>query len=145
MPGMPSRASCCPCTGRPITSPSRSPSIAISPPPAVAERFARTPRAVPAAFGLLARTHDLDRFVRSLSRPEALERLGIWQLHLPERHELPPERLRDIASRCVLTGGQIRNIVLAAALLVDDGPIEETHLLEALRRDYERRGTLCPL
>ncbi|HEY6190253.1 MAG TPA: ATP-binding protein [Pyrinomonadaceae bacterium] len=80
--------------------------------------------------------------------PEAAERWAIWQLHLPQAHTVDDELLDEVAERCVLSGGQIRNAVLHASLLaLDDGGAEvnSTHLLAAVRREYRKAGAVCPL
>jgi hypothetical protein len=79
--------------------------------------------------------------------PEAAERALIWQLHLPPQHAVADTYLDEVAARCQLTGGQIRNAALHAALLaLDDGiPLEATHLEQAVQREYRKAGTVCPL
>jgi SpoVK/Ycf46/Vps4 family AAA+-type ATPase len=79
--------------------------------------------------------------------PEAAERWAIWQLHLPQAHTVDVEWLDEVAERCVLSGGQIRNAVLHASLLAldDGGALNEAHLLAAVRREYRKEGAVCPL
>jgi len=79
--------------------------------------------------------------------PEAPERWAIWQLHLPVDHQVDPQLVREVAARCQLTGGQIRNAVLHAAMLaLDDGaPMRTPHLEAAVQREYHKAGALCPL
>jgi SpoVK/Ycf46/Vps4 family AAA+-type ATPase len=79
--------------------------------------------------------------------PGAAERLDIWQLHLPPQHGLPEPFLDEVAQRCALTGGQIRNAVLHAALLSASGRgrMAQAHLESAIRREYRKLGTVCPL
>ena len=79
--------------------------------------------------------------------PEAAERWSIWQLHLPATHAIDDTLLREVAGRCTLTGGQIRNAVLQASLLaLDDGQvITSTHLEAAVQREYRKSGAVCPL
>jgi SpoVK/Ycf46/Vps4 family AAA+-type ATPase len=79
--------------------------------------------------------------------PEATERWSIWQLHLPTRHMVDEALLREVAGRCTLTGGQIRNAVLQASLLaLDDGQvITSAHLEAAVQREYRKSGAICPL
>ncbi len=79
--------------------------------------------------------------------PEAGERWAIWQSHLPATHAVEPALLREAAARCALTGGQIRNAVLHAALLAaTDGKIvTASHLTSAVQREYRKMGTSCPL
>jgi ATP-dependent 26S proteasome regulatory subunit len=79
--------------------------------------------------------------------PEAQERWTIWQLHLPAEHIVEPQWLEEIAVRCVLSGGQIRNAVLHASLLALDAatPIARAHLDRGVRREYRKSGAVCPL
>lgn len=85
--------------------------------------------------------------VVSFPPPQWDERLAIWQLHLPAEHEVPAQYLREVAMRCILTGGQIRNVVIHAALLAlgGGGLISRAHLLEALLAEYRKAGALCPM
>ena len=79
--------------------------------------------------------------------PGPAERLRLWHAHLPPGHQVGTELLADVAARCALTGGQIRNAVLHASLLaLDDGnPVAGRHLVDAIRREYTKQGALCPL
>jgi hypothetical protein len=79
--------------------------------------------------------------------PEPRERWAIWQGHLPGDHTVDPKFLRDLASRCSLTGGQIRNAALHAMMLAldDGGSIQNRHLEAAVQREYRKAGGVCPL
>jgi SpoVK/Ycf46/Vps4 family AAA+-type ATPase len=81
--------------------------------------------------------------------PDAALRWELWRLHLPSDHAVDPIALGEIASRCSLTGGQIRNAVLHAWLLaLEDGAdvIPGTrHVEAAVRREYRKIGAVCPL
>ncbi|HXH78123.1 ATP-binding protein [Nocardioides sp.] len=79
--------------------------------------------------------------------PDAEQRLQLWHTHLPADHEVDPAVLRDIARRCALTGGQIRNASLHALLLaLDEGAvIGGLFVTDAVRREYRRAGAACPL
>ncbi len=79
--------------------------------------------------------------------PEVEERWAIWQLHLPPAHAVHSAFLEEVAQRCVLSGGQIRNVALHAALLAldDGGIITSEHLEAAIQREYHKIGTVCPL
>jgi len=79
--------------------------------------------------------------------PDAPERWLIWQLHLPPACVLDSALLEEVASRCVLNGGQIRNAVLHASLLAlnDGGVINTEHLVAAVQREYRKSGGVCPL
>jgi hypothetical protein len=79
--------------------------------------------------------------------PGPVERASIWSLHLPSDHQVSAEFLADVAQRCVLTGGQIRNAALAATLLAVDAdrPISDELLFLAIESEYRKAGALCPL
>jgi ATP-dependent 26S proteasome regulatory subunit len=79
--------------------------------------------------------------------PEAAERWQIWQLHLPPAYAIEHALMEEIASRCALNGGQIRNAVLHASLLAlnDGGFINSAHLVAAVQREYRKSGGVCPL
>jgi SpoVK/Ycf46/Vps4 family AAA+-type ATPase len=79
--------------------------------------------------------------------PDAFERRTIWDLHLPPGHEVPPALLDELAERCVLSGGQIRNAVMHASLTALDGGgrLRAGPLEDAVRREYRKSGASCPL
>jgi AAA+ superfamily predicted ATPase len=81
--------------------------------------------------------------------PDFDERLNIWRLHLPGSHRLSEPRLREVARHCALTGGQIRNAALHAALLALDKSRDEMVCDEdietAVQREYRKAGASCPL
>jgi SpoVK/Ycf46/Vps4 family AAA+-type ATPase len=79
--------------------------------------------------------------------PSPAERWAIWQLHLPEKHEIAPALLSDVATRCTLSGGEIRNAVLHASLLALDsgGTLTSEHFEAAIHREYRKGGAVCPL
>jgi len=79
--------------------------------------------------------------------PDGVERWAIWQLHLPSSHLVDQSMLREVAARCQMTGGQIRNAALHAALLALEDGIEITnrHLESAVQREYRKAGAICPL
>ena len=79
--------------------------------------------------------------------PQPEERLRIWQVHLPPNHALGPAFLEDVAIRCAMSGGQIRNAALHATLLAVDGgrPVSAPDLVEAIRLEYAKGGGLSPL
>jgi len=78
--------------------------------------------------------------------PEAAERHAIWQLHLAPGHAVDPVYLREVALRCKLTGGQIRNAVLHATALALEArrPVEAPDLEAALAREYRKAGLPMP-
>ena len=55
--------------------------------------------------------------VVAFAPPTPTERGGIWRLHLPDDHQVPEVLIIELAHRCTMTGGQIRNAVLHAVLL----------------------------
>jgi hypothetical protein len=79
--------------------------------------------------------------------PDTAERWSLWQLHLPSHHSINSEFVEELAARCELTGGQIRNAALHASLLaLNNGGIVTTAYLEAAaRREYAKIGGVCPL
>jgi hypothetical protein len=94
------------------------------------------------------RARDLDEaFVRrfhailDFQPPDATERARIWQFMLPAplpREALDIERLARFQS----TGGEIRNVVVAAACLAtaEQRPLSMKHLDTALRREFSKNG-----
>lgn len=85
--------------------------------------------------------------VISFRAPDAAERWLIWQLHLPSVYAIDHTLMEEIASRCALNGGQIRNAVLHASLLAlnDGGVINSAHMVAAVQREYRKSGGICPL
>ncbi|MBD3316910.1 MAG: AAA family ATPase [Chitinivibrionales bacterium] len=79
--------------------------------------------------------------------PQAQERLHILGLHLPKEHKVDLTYMELTALRCRLTGGQIRNAAMEAALLaLDDGAhVKRRHLESALRNEYRKAGGTFPL
>jgi hypothetical protein len=79
--------------------------------------------------------------------PDIEQRRRIWELHLPAGHALPAALLDEVAARCALSGGQIRNAALLAALLAldADAPLGAAQLTAAIDAEYRKAGALCPL
>jgi AAA+ superfamily predicted ATPase len=79
--------------------------------------------------------------------PDAMERWSLWQLHLPRTHMIEPGFLDELAGRCALTGGQIRNATLHAELLALEhgGALGSEEVDAAVRREYRKAGAACPL
>ena len=106
---------------------------------------------------LIVTTNAIDRIDGAFQRrmdvvvdfrpPDAAERWNIWQMHLPATHEIDFGLLTEIAGRCVMTGGQIRNAALHASVLAleDAGIIKSPHLEAAVHREYRKLGAVCPL
>ncbi len=80
--------------------------------------------------------------------PQAEERWRILDLHLPDDHTVSPAYLERLAVACSLTGGQLRNAALHAALCaLEDGGCAVTtgHLEEGVRSEYRKAGAAYPL
>jgi hypothetical protein len=79
--------------------------------------------------------------------PQAAERWALWQLHLPPGHRVAPDFLDELASRCVLSGAQIRNAVQHAVLqaLPRAAALDAALLETSVRREYRKAGAVCPL
>ena len=76
--------------------------------------------------------------------PGYAERLALWKSHLGPR--APSEEvLERLAAYCDLSGGGVRNAVLAAAAMAPaDGPIGLEDLTPALRREYAKLRRTLP-
>lgn len=90
-----------------------------------------------------------DAFVRRLAftihfpYPDEESRCRIWVGIWPQPDLLAVDvNLRSLAQRFKFTGGNIRNVALAAAYLAaeDGGPVTMDHLLQAVRREYQKMG-----
>lgn len=80
--------------------------------------------------------------------PQAEERWQIWQFHLPQTHQVTTAYLEEVAIRCEMTGGQIRNAALHATLLaLDDNESAVTahHLQRAIQSEYRKAGMIDPM
>jgi len=80
--------------------------------------------------------------------PDAAEREIIWTDHLGLDVTITPAVFAEIAGRCALTGGQIRNAAAHARLLArhDGEPaVGDGQLWEAVRREYRQAGAVWPL
>ena len=78
--------------------------------------------------------------------PEELDRLRIWQNIYPK--ETPLNENIDfnfLSRRFKMTGGNIKNVALAAAFFAaNDGKIVTMeHLIRAIKREYQKIGKLC--
>jgi len=83
------------------------------------------------------------QFVVEFPFPDAEQRTAIWQLLFPEAADRDEDIDFDLfATQFRITGGSIKNIVLAGAFLAaaDGLPIGTAHLLRAARREYHKMG-----
>jgi hypothetical protein len=89
-------------------------------------------------------TRRLD-FMIDFPFPEPIYRRRIWEVHFPPQAPLDPEiDLDDLAQRYELSGGNIRNVALAAAYLaaVEGSIISLSHIRMAIRREHQKMGRL---
>lgn len=78
--------------------------------------------------------------------PAAAERWEIWRVHLPADHAVEAALLEKLAVRAEMTGGQIRNAALHAALLAldDGGVVRGRHVEQAVAGEYQKAGAVSP-
>ncbi len=105
---------------------------------------------------LLVTSNAADRIDKAFSRrmdvvihfrpPDEWRRYDILKLHLVGE-EVDDDWLQQMACRCALSGGQLRNIVGHARLLAleEGGSMRTEHLYAALGREYRKTGATCPL
>lgn len=75
--------------------------------------------------------------------PGYQERLHLWESHLGDRG--PGKAVyQNLASLCDLAGGQIRNVVLSAAVYSTGNKITEQNLWYGLREEYSKQGRDLP-
>jgi hypothetical protein len=79
--------------------------------------------------------------------PGSAERRAILELHLPPDHAVGGEMLAEASARCDLTGGQLRNVALRAALAAAElgRKVDAAQLARALAIEYEKAGAVFPL
>jgi len=84
--------------------------------------------------------------VVSFLPPSPRERSDIWALHLPPGHQVSSELVTELSHRCAMTGGQIRNAVLHAALLAlqEGEPVGNRHVERAVASEYQKAGASSP-
>jgi hypothetical protein len=83
------------------------------------------------------------------SLPDAEQRYKLWHLHLPDAQKQAVSKsfLHEIALRCQLSGGQIRNAALHATVLAVDKQtkINDEFLRAGIQREYSKIGASAPL
>lgn len=75
--------------------------------------------------------------------PDVHSRRRIWAKIWPAETPCAPDLdLNGVAQRFEITGGNVRNIALAAAFLAadEDQPVNMRHLARAIRREYQKMG-----
>ncbi len=88
-------------------------------------------------------TRRLDA-VLEFPAPAAEERRALWLAHLGEAHALDAAGLNRLAAGCELTGGHVRNVVLAARALAPQGRIGWPELARALAAEYRKLAKPMP-
>jgi SpoVK/Ycf46/Vps4 family AAA+-type ATPase len=84
-------------------------------------------------------------FVVDFPMPEEVDRLRIWKSTIPPQLPLSDDvDLAFLARQLKIAGGNIRNIVLAAAFLAADErtPVSMAHMVRATRREYQKLGRM---
>ncbi len=84
-------------------------------------------------------------FVVDFPMPDEDDRRRIWQSTLPAELPLGADIDFDfLARQFKMSGGNIRNIVLAAAFLAaaDGGPLGMSHMIRATRREFQKLGRM---
>lgn len=84
-------------------------------------------------------------FVIDFPMPEEPYRLRIWQSTIPPQLPLAADiDLPFLARQFKISGGNIRNIVLAGAFLAaqEGGPMGMRHLIRATRREFQKLGRM---
>jgi AAA+ superfamily predicted ATPase len=84
-------------------------------------------------------------FIIEFPFPEAADREIIWQVNFPPETPLAGDiDYSLLAQRFRLAGGNIRNIIMAAAFLAAEAGevVALAHLLHATRREYQKMGRL---
>lgn len=79
----------------------------------------------------------------TLPGPE--QRRVLWLAHLGDHHCLSPAQLNLIAATADLSGGQVRNAVLSAAIAAKaNAPITFPHVVAGLNTEYRKLGRQMP-
>jgi hypothetical protein len=79
--------------------------------------------------------------------PAPQERWHLWQVHLPAGHGVSASELERIAVRYEMTGSQIRNAAVQAALLAmgrSGDALSRADLMEAIQKEYRKAGAAVP-
>ncbi len=86
-------------------------------------------------------------FVVDFDEPGLAERTALWRCHLPSGAPLAPDvDLPELATLYPIVGALIRNAAVAAGFLAAAAatPITRTHLVGAVRREYEKSSRAFP-
>ncbi|MFO7803020.1 MAG: ATP-binding protein [Desulfovermiculus sp.] len=90
-------------------------------------------------------TRRLDKIVE-FSLPNPQERRALWHCHLGSGHQLLTNQINHLATVCDLSGGDIRNAVLTAAVEADAAgrPIDFQDVVVGLVSEYRKLGRQFP-
>ncbi len=79
-------------------------------------------------------------------QPAPAERRALWQAHLGDAHSLTMQELNLLAGQCDFPGGQIRNVVLTAAVAARGNGqiIDFGKLVHALQAEYRKASRPIP-
>lgn len=79
--------------------------------------------------------------------PGPEERRALWQSHLGSQHDLTQRDLNRLAATADVCGGNIRNAVLAAAVLARSAqrPISYSHIVQGLTSEYKKLERHLPV
>lgn len=85
--------------------------------------------------------------VLEFGAPDEVRRLEILERQLGDESRVASRVLEEVACRCALTGGQLRNVAIHARLLALDAGqgINDAHLRRAVEREYRKTNSPCPL
>jgi hypothetical protein len=75
--------------------------------------------------------------------PDASQRWHLWRVHLPINHAVEEGALEEIALRYELTGGQIRNVCVNAALgalSAGETSVRVSHLRTSIQAEHRKAG-----
>ncbi len=78
--------------------------------------------------------------------PAPTERRALWQAHLGADHQLSMQELNLLAGQCDFAGGQIRNVVLSAAVDAreENATLDLPKIARALAAEYKKAGRTVP-
>ncbi|MDE2597472.1 MAG: ATP-binding protein, partial [Sphingomonadales bacterium] len=105
---------------------------------------------------ILVTTNDVERIDQAFSRrldavlnfraPDEVMRLAILSAQLGD-HAISSRMMQDVACRCQLTGGQLRNLATHVRLLALDAGAkpDDAMLRAAVEREFRKTGEFCPL
>lgn len=84
--------------------------------------------------------------VLAFVEPGPAERWQIWDLHLPPDHQVDADYLDELSVRAEMTGGQVRNAAMQAALAALDErcPVATRHVARAVAIEYGKAGAVSP-